>query len=195
MPLAIGLIGTMFGAFAIAKTKAFQAIGQGQNFRKGLQEGRLELQGPKHEDKGFGLYNSKTGQRIAEFEDGEDVLVLNPVQKKKYKRVIDALIADAQGRGNIDSTLEGYYAIPETGKQTLQVVKHVNEISIKAQKSKQEHHAKEESLVKEIKSFKESYEREFAGYKRERDDQIHTWETDTHIFVKKGNLTKKYRKE
>lgn len=194
VPLAIGLITTMFGAFAIAKTKAFQAIGQGQNFRKGLQEGRLELQGPKHEDKGFGLYNSKTGERIAEFEDGEDVLVLNPAQKKKYRRVIDALIADAQGRGDIDSTLEGYYAPKQIGETTYRVIKHVNEVTIKAHKSKQDAYDEESNLTKEFKSLTDSFEKEFSGYRKERANKIETWQTDTHFFVKKGNVTKKFKK-
>lgn len=195
VPLAIGLITTMFGAFAIAKAKAFQAIGSGQNFRKGLQEGALSLKGPRHEDKGFGLYNSKTGERVAEFEDGEDVLVVNSQQKKKYKRVIDALIADAQGRGDIDSTLEGFYGVKAVGKQSLQVIKHVNEITVKTQKSKQEASEDNNNLINEIKELKDSFKKEFDGYKEERDGKTQFWETKDFYFVKKGNVTKKYRKE
>lgn len=195
VPLAIGLITTMFGAFAIAKTKAYQAIGQGQNFRKGLREGSLKLSGPRHEEKGFGLFNSKTGERVAEFEDGEEILISNRQQSRKYRHILDALIADAQGRADIDSTLEGYYGVRQVGKQTMQVVKHVNNISIKAQKSKEEASSHNDSLLKEFKDFKESFKREFDGYKNERDDEIESWETPHFFYVKKGNTIKKYPKK
>lgn len=194
VPLAIGLISAMFGAFAVAKTKAFQAIGSGQNFRKGLGEGALSLSGPTHEERGFGLYNSKTGERVAEFEDGEDVLVVNRSQKKKYKRIIDALIADAQGRGNLDSTLEGYYGVPSVGQDSLRIVKNVNEITVKSQRSKEESSAKDLELLKEIKELKESFQNEFNGHKKKQEDKVESWETKEYYHVKKGNVTKKYKK-
>ncbi len=194
VPLAIGLIGTMFGAFAIAKTKAFQAIGQGQNFRKGLQEGPLSLKGPRHEERGFGLYNSKTGERVAEFEDGEDVLVVNSLQKRKYKHVLDALIADAQGRGSIDSTLEGYYGIKKTGEQTIKVVRHVNEITVKAQRSKENSSKDSDEMLNQLKKLNNNFEKEFDGYKKERDNETDSWQTPEFFYVKKGNVTKKYPK-
>lgn len=195
VPLAIGLIATMFGAFAAAKTKAFQAIGQGQNFRKGLGEGSLKLSGPKHEERGFGLFNSKTGERVAEFEDGEEILISNKQQSRKYRHILDALIADAQGRSNIDSTLEGYYGVKKVGKQTMQVIKHVNNVSVIAQKSKEEASYKDDSLLKEFKDFKDSFKREFDGYKKERDNEIESWETPHFFHVKKGNTVKKYPKK
>lgn len=196
VPLAIGLITTMFGAFAVAKTKAFQAIGGGgQNFREGLREGKLSLKGPRHEEKGFGLYNSKTGDRVAEFEDGEDILVFNKQQKKKYRHVIDALISDAQGRSNIDSTLEGYYRGNDLGKDTLRIVKHVNEITISSNKKKQETSKNEVDLLEEISKFRKDFKTEFEGHRKKEDDKIEAWETKHFYYVKKGNLTKKYRKD
>jgi len=194
VPLAIGLIATMFGAFAIAKTKAFQAIGSGQKFRRGLEEGPLELNGPRHEEKGFGLYNSKTGERVAEFEDGEDIYVANRQQKRKYKHVLDALIADAMGRGNLDSTLERYYA-PKVGETTMQIVKHVNIITVKAEKSKEEASTKNDDMVKELVKLNKNFEKEFEGYKNERDNEVKAWETPEYYYVRKGNTTKKYRKK
>lgn len=194
VPLAVGLIGTMFGAFALAKTKAFQAIGSGQKFRRGLTEGALSLDGPTHEESGFGLYNSKTGERVAEFEHGEDVLVVNRSQKKKYQHVLDALIADAQGRGNLDSTLEGYYA-PKTGEQTMQVVRSVNLVTVKAEHAKEEASKKNDNMVKELKKLNENFEKEFEGFKKEQSEKTESWETPEYFHVKKGNTTKKYPKK
>lgn len=187
----------MFGAFAVAKTKAFQAIGDGggQSFRRGLGEGALSLSGPRHEEKGFGLYNSKTGERVAEFEDGEDVLVVNRSQKKKYKHIIDALIADAQGRSNIDSTLESHYHVPSVGRESLKVIKRVNEITVKSQRNKEEASNNDTKLLEQITKFREEFKDEFKGHRNERDDEIKAWETKEFFYVKKGNKTKKYRKE
>ena len=195
VPLAIGLIGTMFGAFAVAKTKAYQAIGQGQNFRRGLGEGSLKLSGPRHEERGFGLYNSKSGERVAEFEDGEEILISNRQQSKKYRHIIDALIADAQGRGNIDSTLEGYYGSKSAGKQTMKAIRHVNNVTVITQSAKENASKNNDSLISEIKEFKETFKREFEGYKKERDNEVQSWETPKHFYVKKLNTTKKYTKE
>lgn len=195
IPLAVGLIATMFGAFAIAKGKAFQAINQGQQFRKGLQEGPLTLSGPKHEDHGFGLYDSKSGKRVAEFEDGEDVLVVNRRQKTKYKHIIDALIADAQGRSSIDSTLEGYYQKPKFGETTTSVIKHVNSVNVKTETIKKETSVRNSEMLEELKRLNLNFEKEFEGYKKERESEIKNWETPEHFYVKKGSKTKKYTKK
>src|SRR5690606_17751676 len=93
--LAIGFIASMFAAIASAKAQA-KSISSGNTFRTGLKKGSLKLKGPKHEEQGFGLYNSKTGERVAEFEDDEEVMVFNRRQRNKYRHVMDALIADAQ---------------------------------------------------------------------------------------------------
>jgi hypothetical protein len=195
VPIAIALISTMFAAFAIAKVKAFQAIGQGQSFRRGLQEGPLTLSGPKHEEKGFGLYDSRSGKRVAEFEDGEDVLVVNRRQKVKYKHIIDALIADAQGRANIDSTLEGHYKGPKLGETTTSILKHVNSVTLKTEIVKKESRIKNNDMLEELKKLNLNFEKEFGGYRKEREGEIKNWETPEHFYVKKGSKTKKYSKK
>lgn len=195
IPLAVGLIATMFGAFAIAKGKAFQAIGQGQSFRKGLAEGPVNLKGPKHEEGGFGVYNSRSGEKVAEFEDDEDVFVVNRQQRSKYKHILDALIADAKGRASIDSTLEGYYHKPKLGETTTAIVKHVNMVTVKAENIKKEASAKNEDTLQELKKLNDNFTKEFEGHRREREEQTHAWETPEHFYVKKGRKTKRYTKK
>lgn len=192
--IAIGFIAAMFASIASAKAKA-KAIGSGENFRTGLKKGPLSLDGPTHEQGGFGLYNSKSGERVAEFENAEDVYVVNRQQKNKYKHVLDALIADAQGRASLDSTLEGYYRKPSLGKKTTDIVKHVNVITVLANNAKQESSKEDDALAKELKNFKDVFIKEFEGYKKERDNQTESWETPEFFYIKKGNTVKKYPKK
>lgn len=191
--LAIGLIATMFTAFAAAKVKAFQLIGQttgGQSFRQGLREGKLSLSGPSHGQGGFGLFNSRTGERIAEFEDGEDVYVLNRDQKRKYANIMDALIRDAQGYGSIDSTLEGYYG----NKGISQAIKRINKMSRSSSEARALRGGTDEKILKEITSLTEKFSNEFEGYKKERDGNIQFWETPNFYHIKKGQTVKRYPK-
>lgn len=194
--IAIGFIAAMFGAIASAKAKA-KAIGGGENFRTGLKKGPLSLDGPRHEQGGFGLYNSKSGERVAEFESDEDVYVVNRQQKNKYRHVLDALIADAKGNANLDSTLEKYYGgkVAKVGRKSLDVVKHVNLINVTAKQSKQKASETDILIAKEIKGFKETFIKEFEGYKKERENKIESWETPEFFYVKKGDTIKKYPKK
>lgn len=196
IPLAIGLISTMFGAFAIAKTKAFQAIGDGggQSFRRGIKEGALSLSGPRHEEKGFGLYNSKTGERVAEFEDGEKLYTLNRNQHQSYGDILDAMILDAKGTGDLKAFLMNKYDIPTVGRESFKVVKHVNEITVKTQKYKEEASQNETKLLEEISKFRNEFKEEFKGHRKKEDSKVKTWETKEFYYVKTGNVTKKYPK-
>lgn len=195
VPVAVAAIAAMFGAFAIAKAKAFQAIGSGQNFRRGLKEGPLSLNGPTHEDHGFGLYNSKTGERVAEFENGEKVYVANKQQQRKYSDVLDAMINDSQGGMSLDHYLKQKYSVPNTGETTMQVVRHVNHVTVKAEKSKEEASLKNENIIEEISKLRQDFKEEFKGYKKERENTETSWETPNYFVVKKGNKTKKYPKK
>lgn len=193
--LAIGFIASMFAAIASAKSKAQTITGGGQSFRRGLREGSLDLKGPRHEERGFGVYNSKTGERVAEFEDGERVFVLNRSQISKYGHIMDALIADAQGHASIDSTLEGYYGVQKTGEKTMQVIQHVNNVTVSAQKAKESASKDSALLISEISKLREDFKEEFKGYKKERDNEVDSWETPHFFYVKKGSTVKKYPKK
>lgn len=193
--LAIGFIATMFGAIAQAKAQAQQITqSQGQSFRRGLKEGALSLSGPRHEEKGFGLYNSKTGERVAEFEDGEKLYTLNRNQHKSYGDILDAMILDAKGTGDLKAFLMNKYDIPTVGRESLKVVKHVNEITVKTQKSKEEASQNETKLLEEISKFRNEFKEEFKGHRKKEDSKVEAWETKEFYYVKIGNVTKKYPK-
>lgn len=87
IPLAIATIATMFGAFAVAKVNAFNAIKSGQQFGDGG-----EISGDKHSAPSGGVqYYSKDGKNIA-LEDGEFVTKAKSYQK--HKKLVRAINAD-----------------------------------------------------------------------------------------------------
>lgn len=193
--LAIGFIASMFAAIASAKSQAAAITGSGQSFRRGIQEGHLDLHGPRHEESGFGLYNSKTGERIAEFEDSERLYTFNKGQLSKYGHIMEAIMKDAQGRGNIDTELGNHYGIQKTGQKTIQIIRHVNEITIKANHSKERAAKDNDEVLTELKHINNTLKSELDGFKKQRDESTESWETTEFHVVKKGNVTKKYPKK
>ncbi|AVR47260.1 hypothetical protein C7S20_19490 [Christiangramia fulva] len=195
VPLAIGLIATMLGAFSIAKVKAFQAIGNVPTYRKGLQRGKVHLSGPTHEEEGFGVYNSKTGEKVSEVENGEDLYALNPKQQRAYDHLLKAMISDSRGEKDLETSIRNHYDMPKMGQKTIQIVERVNKVYVDAQNAKRDAAEQDISVLKEIKDFKETFKNEFEGYKKERDQEIKTWQTPEYFYVKQGNTVKKYRKK
>lgn len=85
IPLAIAVVGTMIGAFAAAKIKAFQAVNDGQKMQRGgTIRGKLHAQGGEK-------FYSASGENI-ELEEGEKVT--NRLSSKKYENLLDAINAD-----------------------------------------------------------------------------------------------------
>lgn len=87
IPLAIATIATMFGAFAVAKVNAFNAIKSGQQFGEGG-----EIDGASHTAGGVKYYAADGKSGVKELEGGEYV-----VKKKsygKYKKLVQAINSD-----------------------------------------------------------------------------------------------------
>ena len=199
VPIATGLIAAMFAAFAVAKVNAFQAIGNTPSYRTGLQKGRVGLSGPSHEEGGFGVHDSRTGRKVAEVENGEDLYVLNPSQQRAYNHLLDMMISDSRGEKDLETSLRNHYdiskKIPKIGQTTIHVIRHVNDLSAKSRKAQGEASEKDDAMYKEIVKIRERMDTEFEGYKQERDNEEKSWETPEYYHVKKGNTTKKYKKK
>lgn len=87
IPLAIATIATMFGAFAVAKVNAFNAIKSGQQFGEGG-----EIDGASHTAGGVKYYAADGKSGVKELEGGEYV-----IKKKsygKYKKLVQAINSD-----------------------------------------------------------------------------------------------------
>lgn len=89
IPLAIAVVGTMVGAFAAAKIKAFQAVNDGQKMQRGgTIKGKLHSQGGEK-------FYSASGENY-ELEEGEKVT--NRASSHKYGKLLDAINEDDFGR-------------------------------------------------------------------------------------------------
>lgn len=95
VPLAIAAIGAMFGGFAFAKINAFKAVGSSNSGNKSYGDGgEFILEGPSHSSGGLGVYNEKTGQRVAEVEGGEGFFAINRKSTRKHKGLLKAINDD-----------------------------------------------------------------------------------------------------
>lgn len=115
IPLAISMIGLMFGTFAASKIKAAQAINQ-QSVTSYADGG--EIDGNPH-SRGGVKYYSKDGKTVKELEGGE--YVTNKFSYKKYQKLVAALNKDDFSGLSIDEIAAmgifkslGISYIPET---------------------------------------------------------------------------------
>lgn len=92
VPLAIALIGTMFGAFAVTKVKALQAIEDSGNTTKYAKGGKIK--GKKHSQGGEKFY-SQDGKTVKELE--HDEWVINSKSSNKYDGLLKAINNDDFG--------------------------------------------------------------------------------------------------
>ena len=90
VPLAIALIATMFGAFAMTKAKAFQAIKSGQQYGGGGW-----IDGYSHAQGGTKYFNAD-GTEVRELE--KDEFVTNKKSAKQYAPLLEAI-----NSGNFDN--------------------------------------------------------------------------------------------
>lgn len=94
--LAIASITAMVAGFVASKAAALKAVGDVPKFRKG---DRFDLynalsDAPSHEQGGAGLYNERTGEKIAEFEGREKLFIVNRSASQKYEPLLDAINRD-----------------------------------------------------------------------------------------------------
>lgn len=182
VPLAIATIATMFGAFAVTKVKAFQAIKAGQQFRYGG-----DIDGKSHEAGGVRYY-SEDGRNI-ELEGGE--FVVRKDKRRKYGGLLDAMnsgdfkgltIADVGLKSLFDDL--GISLDTETigdvvaDSRTLENLK--NTVKIDVNNPSDVWRRMDASL-------------EFLA--RSRRDEVEKWEDDEFYYTRRGTKTTKKRKK
>ena len=115
IPLAIAVVGTMVGAFAAAKIKAFQAVNDGQKMQRGgTIKGKLHSQGGEK-------FYSASGENY-ELEEGEKVT--NRASSHKYGKLLDAINEDDFGRLPItDGGLQAMFTQMGLSFQTDEIFK------------------------------------------------------------------------
>ncbi len=181
--LAAGLIAAMWATFAASKVMAVNAVGK---YRDGVKKGPLRLDGPTHEQGGFSVVNSRTGQSVAEFENDEDVYVLNRQQQKNYGYLMKAIVQDAKGEKKIDNSLSDIFG-GKTARDTRNVIKSVN-ITTAQYKEKHTQSRKADESASILKQMQ-------RDFKEDRANRIEAWETPKYYYVKVGRIIKKYEKD
>jgi len=88
---AIAAVATMVATFAAMKAKIAEASSTTPKFRHG---GEFILDGPSHERGGLGVYDERTGKRVAEVEGGEGFLAINKESTRKHKGLLNAINKD-----------------------------------------------------------------------------------------------------
>lgn len=94
--LAIASITAMVAGFIASKAAALKAVGDVPKFRQGDRFDIYNaLEGaPSHEGGGAGLYDERTGRKLAEFEGREKLFIVNRVASQKYEPLLDAINRD-----------------------------------------------------------------------------------------------------
>ncbi len=110
--LIVGAIVGAAGAIEIANINA-KEVPQG---RRGLV-----VQGPSHEQKGIDMVNNQTGERIANIEGGEPVMVLSKNTYGNNKDVIDELLYNSMHRNGARIKAANWYgaAVPHVNANAL----------------------------------------------------------------------------
>jgi len=181
VPLAIALIGTMFGAFAITKAKAFQAIKGGQQYGEGgWIDGYSHAQGGKK-------YVSDSGD-VTELEAGE--FVVKKKVAEKYPGFLEAFnngslnklsFAELSAIGIMDALGISFANddVHQSVKDGEYLKATVNNFSISAGPSY------DFSSIDENISYLAS---------RKKEDEQHS-EDSTHYIVRKGTRVTKIKKK
>ena len=181
VPLAIALIGTMFGAFAMAKAKAFQSIKSGQQYEGGgWIDGELHSQGGKK-------YYSPDGE-VRELE--KDEFVVRRKQAKKYAPLLEAI-----NSGNFDNLTfsdlgtMGLFA-------ALGITFENGEVGNAVEEGKElEAVAAQVNVITGGKSHDFSkMEGDIAYLAKRKREEAETWEDDKYYYKKVGSKITKIKK-
>jgi hypothetical protein len=95
--LATATTGIMLTGFIASKVAAFKSVNDATlKFGKG---GSYDIynaleEAPSHDQHGAGLYDERTGEKLAEFEGKEKLFVVNKGSSKKYEPLLDAINKD-----------------------------------------------------------------------------------------------------
>lgn len=176
IPLAIAVVGTMIGAFAAAKIKAFQAVSDGQKMQRGgTIRGKLHAQGGEK-------FYSQSGENI-ELEEGEKVTNRN--SSKKYENLLDAINADDFSRLPItDGGLRELFRKMGLTFQTDEIFK----------ASKMNAGLKTIMFSKDTETLGKINEG-IQYLVQEAKDTPKSWEDDLFFYTKKGNKITKIPKK
>ncbi|GEM67557.1 hypothetical protein SMI01S_11630 [Sphingobacterium mizutaii NBRC 14946 = DSM 11724] len=187
VPLAIAAIGAMWGGFIASKAMAMKSISDAPKFRHG---GKFVLDGPSHEQGGLGVYNEKTGKRVAEVEGNEGFFAINRESTKKYMPFLEAINNDDLSKvGNLmDDLIQDTGVVLPDHDKTAKVI-----VLSKINKDREETYKDALLTFLESEDLKDIARTNRSLFEIERKRKIIT-ETNDFIIIQQGNTTHKIRK-
>lgn len=170
IPIAIAVIGGMLAAFLSIKAAFTKAATEG--FPKLRHGGTIDsegevLKGPSHEERGLGLYNEKTGHKIAEFEGKEYLSVFNKESTQKHHELIREFTTAINKDMLPVTNFEAIHTILHDGRMPMQ---HIEKVVIMQKevehiKLQKENDNKKEliELREEVTKFRKEFGSQYRG--------------------------------
>lgn len=177
---AIAFAATLIATFLSIKAKIRAATADTPTFRKG---GAQMLRGPSHEQGGIGLYNERTGKRLAEAEGGEAVFFVRREHAATHMPLLEAINENDMAR-------TARLAIQElTQGQGIQLEPHVVR-EIVQQKERLQHVTQVVNIEsnKDLQRSVRELTEEVRGFRKDAGDkpEEHHLNDGTRILAKKA---------
>jgi hypothetical protein len=126
--LGLGFAALIISTFLSIKNTIKSATADVPKFRHGGGKDLKgqALQGPSHENGGIGLYNDKTGEKLAEYEGNEYLFAINQKSKGVYVPLLEAINSnDAENIRKQTDSIYGAKRLPDIS-ETLNVARKVH---------------------------------------------------------------------
>lgn len=180
--LSVGFAALLVSSFLALKSAFKPPEADIPTFRKGGPFSLMDaLQGgPSHEQGGAGLYNEKTGEKLAEFEGNENLFIVNKGAASKWAGLLDAINRD-RSPYELMKVIQAADTVqmPET-KALVNMQRKVQDQKIFGSNNDNAELKRIADDVRELKEFQLNKE--------------YTTETPNHTIIRKGNYTKMIRK-
>lgn len=180
--LSVGFAALLVSSFLALKNAFKPPDADIPTFKKGGGYSLLDaLSGaPSHERGGAGLYNEKTGEKLAEFEGDEKLFTINKGSASKWAGLLEAINQD-RSPYELMKVIQavGTAQMPET-KALVNMQRKVQDQKIFGSNNDNEELKRIADDVRELKEFQ--LNREYVT------------ETPNHTIISKGNYTKMIRK-
>ncbi|WP_313515653.1 hypothetical protein [Sphingobacterium sp.] len=178
---------TMVATFLAIRNQIKAMDSDAPKFRHG---GKFVLDGPSHEQGGLGVYNEKTGKRVAEVEGNEGFFAINRESTKKYMPFLEAINNDDLSKvGNLmDDLIHDTGVVLPDHDKTAKVI-----VLSKINKDREETYKDALLTFLESEDLKDIARTNRSLFEIERKRKIIT-ETNDFIIIQQGNTTQKIRK-
>lgn len=183
--LSLGFIATMVSTFLAIKN-AFKTPDTVPKLRYGggLDIRGQRLQGPSHENGGMGLYNERTGAKVAEYEGDEWLFAIRRESVEKHRPLLEAINAD-----RLPINYNKYFreivdapSMPMTHVHNILVLQN----EVKEQQANEAANSKQDiaELTKELKALRKDY-------KAVQDSKSERTDYGDYVEIKEGARTRR----